>query len=97
MSPSTAVSDASPAAPVADGGAATPAEAAVAVAVDEAPRTGLTDLVAARLAARAAAQANTAPSTANGPSDPVLAEGKLAPGPAAWRALERHAASFRLR
>jgi hypothetical protein len=96
MSPSTAVSDASPAAPVADGGAATPAEAA-AVAVDEAPRTGLTDLVAARLAARAAAQAHTAPSTADGPSDPVLAEGKLAPGPAAWRALERHAASFRLR
>ncbi|MFM1822129.1 MAG: hypothetical protein RI967_395 [Planctomycetota bacterium] len=57
----------------------------------QAPRTGLTDLVAARLAAKAIA-------TAVEPTAlPRLAPGKSTPGPAAWRALERHAASFRLR
>ena len=53
--------------------------------------TGLTGLVAARLAAKAGVP------RAEPAVMPRLAPGKPVPGPAAWRALERHASSFRLR
>lgn len=56
----------------------------------------MTELVAARLAAKVAAPNDGAPSVEE-PAGPRLAPGKPVPGPAAWRALERHAANFRLR
>jgi hypothetical protein len=92
MSPSTAISGSarSTTAP-AEGGVSAESDDASAHSTAQAPRTGLTDLVAARLAAKAIA-------TAVEPTAlPRLAPGKSTPGPAAWRALERHAASFRLR
>lgn len=94
MSPSTAIPAApatctNPSAPAADAMAASQAdEASLAPSTG---LTGLTGLVAARLAAKAGVP------RAEPAVMPRLAPGKPVPGSAAWRALERHAASFRLR
>ena len=88
MSPTAAI-PADPKPAPAAGDAVSPAAR---VEDDATPRTGMTGLVAARLAAKGHAPVRATPATG-----PVLAAGKPVPGAAAWRALERHASSFRLR